>query len=60
MLGRLQAVGDLMEENGIVPIDSQNAEETRPTKPHLDKALHLVTLEEFEEELELYRTYGGD
>ncbi len=27
---------------------------------HLDSALHHAQLTEFEEEIELYRTYGGD
>ena len=49
-----------MEENGVLSTDAQELELTHSTTPHLDAALPNTALEEFEEEIELYKTYGGD
>jgi hypothetical protein len=35
-------------------------DENVPQKPHLDKALPEVDVPGFEDELELWTTYGGD
>jgi hypothetical protein len=46
-----------LQSAGII-VDSDAAEES--TKPHLDENLDDQDVQEFEEEVELWTTYGGD